>query len=335
MTIPLANYDKEHQLFQELIADSPSHRILMFHADSGMGKSRLFQACIETTPAHVRYVSVQLRGVDTTVSHVMLRLGNRVRWSNLPTLLRQVAKQIGRPDAYQESEWREGMRQHLQTALLVESVEERRRRRGLLTDAPFRDVRQFEQPFLLALDTYEQANTEVDHWLSQQLLPWVADTRYLRVLMMGQTVPELSADWQACCGRYELKGVREAAAWLPVAEAMGYDVPSLDYLAGVCAAFKGSPRQILQFIQTLPRRQMLPIKPDIDLKRVREHLDKKFSRDELDDLCFELDIEIGYEELAGDTHRAKALSLLRYMERRERLPELVSKGRELRPNLDW
>lgn len=335
MTIPLANYESEREHFHGLLKDNSKQRILMFQAQSGMGKSRLFQACIDAIPAHVPYVSVQLKGTDTNVSDVMLRMGRRIRWANLATLISQIANLLGTPEAHYKQEWRVGIRQHLQAALFSESVEDRRQRHGLLTDAMFRDLRHFDQPFLLALDTYEQANTEIDNWVSQQLLPWVADTRCLRVLLLGQNVPELSADWLACCNQQQLLGVIEAEAWLPVAEAMGRAVPSIEYLAGACAIVNGNPRQILQFIEALPLKQIQPKIVRIDARIVRNNLDEGFNRDELDDLCFELGLDISYEELKGDTHRAKCLDLLRYIKRHGRLPELLAKGRELRPHFYW
>ncbi|MFO7664023.1 MAG: biotin/lipoyl-containing protein [Chloroflexota bacterium] len=57
-----------------------------------------------------------------------------------------------------------------------------------------------------------------------------------------------------------------------------------------------------------------------------------FSNLELDDLCFELEVE--YEDLPVEK-RAKARELIRYMERRDRLEDLIIAGRKLRSNLPW
>jgi 2-oxoglutarate dehydrogenase E2 component (dihydrolipoamide succinyltransferase) len=57
-----------------------------------------------------------------------------------------------------------------------------------------------------------------------------------------------------------------------------------------------------------------------------------FSNLELDDLCFELEIE--YEDLPAEK-RAKAREMIRYLERRDRLKDLIVAGRKLRPNLPW
>lgn len=58
-----------------------------------------------------------------------------------------------------------------------------------------------------------------------------------------------------------------------------------------------------------------------------------FNESELRDLCFQ--IEMDYEELAGQNKRDKARELLSYFERRDRFDELMAVVRQLRPQLDW
>ena len=198
------------------------------------------------------------------------------------------------------------------------------------------DERQRQTPFLLALDTYEQANIEVQYWVNYQLLPWVADAEPVRVVVTGQMVPELSSDWGYCCQHHHLKGVLEAEAWMPVIEALGIVVPSFDYVAGVCAAFNGRPDEIMQFIKTLPSKPKGQPQPSsIDAKQVRDCLVKGFNRDELNELCFELELEVGFVDLGGETRKAKIISLVQHVQRRGRLDELTTIGREFRPHLNW
>ena len=73
--------------------------------------------------------------------------------------------------------------------------------------------------------------------------------------------------------------------------------------------------------------------PDPRLVPLQELLSEAFDTEELDDLATRLDVD--YEELAGRTKSAKARSLLKYLDRRKRLDDLIRTGREQRPELDW
>ena len=69
------------------------------------------------------------------------------------------------------------------------------------------------------------------------------------------------------------------------------------------------------------------------LPALRDLLDQHFSDEELRRLC--LDLSIQYDNLPGDTHIAKAQSLVEYCLRHNCLPELGERCRELRPRLNW
>ncbi|MEF8730805.1 MAG: TIR domain-containing protein [Candidatus Accumulibacter meliphilus] len=58
-----------------------------------------------------------------------------------------------------------------------------------------------------------------------------------------------------------------------------------------------------------------------------------FNRDELDEVATRLGVEL--EDLAGSARPAQARELVKYLERRKRLDDLVRTGRKLRPELDW
>ena len=69
------------------------------------------------------------------------------------------------------------------------------------------------------------------------------------------------------------------------------------------------------------------------LSRLKQSLVDSFSLEELKGLCFRL--AVSYDELAGETLGAKAQTLLEYLERRDRLPELVELLQEERPAGEW
>jgi len=69
------------------------------------------------------------------------------------------------------------------------------------------------------------------------------------------------------------------------------------------------------------------------LSDLREKLDTYFNLGDLRSICFSLNID--YDNLAGDTKRAKAEALIKYTENRGQLNVLTRYLQELRPNLDW
>ena len=73
---------------------------------------------------------------------------------------------------------------------------------------------------------------------------------------------------------------------------------------------------------------------DIELlTQLRQLLSKRFSDGELRTLCFDLGVE--YEDLPGAGKADKARELVDYMDRYDRLADLVRVGRQARPDVPW
>ena len=62
MTTLLADYDRELQAFQALLAPDCRERILFFHGESGCGKTTLLSACLEQVPQTIPCDPIPLRG---------------------------------------------------------------------------------------------------------------------------------------------------------------------------------------------------------------------------------------------------------------------------------
>jgi len=76
----------------------------------------------------------------------------------------------------------------------------------------------------------------------------------------------------------------------------------------------------------------LPFSESIPPPKLAIIISTYFDDNEIQDICFQLDVD--YEDLAGQTKSAKARNLVQYMERRDRLDELIIKVRQLRPNIE-
>jgi len=69
------------------------------------------------------------------------------------------------------------------------------------------------------------------------------------------------------------------------------------------------------------------------LTRLRQTLVTHLDDSELRTLCF--DLRIDYADLPGEGRASKARELLAYLDRRDRIPELLSVGQQMRPDIHW
>ena len=263
MTKLLANYEEHRDLFRALLMDDCHHRILLFRGESGVGKTALLNTCIAEAgqrAKQIQCVPIQMRESAVSVAEVFYRLGNRVGWSAMPRFVAEVAAFQKTPTVHIEKNRMVGQNQ-ISVALHAENLADRHHRQAALTDACFQDVRALPHPLLLVMDTYEKANNDVRQWLDGPFLARVAQTPQVRTLVAGQEIPEPhNIEWGFCCQAQDLYGVREAQHWLPIVVAMDrvIEFEELDphsWMAGICYALKGRPKDIMQVIENLPRRR--------------------------------------------------------------------------------
>jgi hypothetical protein len=69
------------------------------------------------------------------------------------------------------------------------------------------------------------------------------------------------------------------------------------------------------------------------LVQLRRNMARRMSDAELRDLCFDLQVE--YEDLAGEGKSDKVRELLSFLVRRQRIPQLIVVGSQLRPDIPW
>jgi len=260
MALPLADYEREQQAFDALLQPECRERILLFRGESGSGKTTLLNFCREQVPPSIPHVEIQLRGSAVSVAEIFFRAGRVLRWDHLPNFTEQVAALEGTPKTQIDRNWLIGINNRISVVMRVENPADREHRRAALTDAWFDDTAALPGPMLMLFDTYEQATTEVQDWISGPFLARAAQVLPVRVVVAGQTVPDKNnIEWGHCCTAHDLYGVAEARHWMPIVQATQRHIPfdqPLTWLAGVCHALKGNPKSIMQVIEGLPVREM-------------------------------------------------------------------------------
>lgn len=205
-----------------------------------------------------------------------------------------------------------------------------------MTDCLFADVEQFEQPLLLAIDTYEQRTSEFDEWFRGEFLYGVAHTTNLRVLVGGQTLPEPAPEWSLITSINDLQGVTDAKAWMVWGEEQGIQIPTLEWMAGLCTGLEGRPSKIIQMLKTLPKSQAVASNPAETVyqrrKRLRETMGEAFGIEDLKNIC--ADMEIEYEDLPV-AKKSFVRELMAQLTRTGRLEELIMICQEERPTHSW
>ncbi len=89
----------------------------------------------------------------------------------------------------------------------------------------------------------------------------------------------------------------------------------------------GVPDRMIAFIASLAG------KPETNRVRLRMMIDEHFNKSELQTLCFDMGVD--YDSINGENKSDKARELVAYCERRQIIPDLVAKCRELRPKVSW
>jgi hypothetical protein len=93
---------------------------------------------------------------------------------------------------------------------------------------------------------------------------------------------------------------------------------------GVCSIDPGKVASFFQDEKALQRKML------IELRKI---LSERFNVNELQTLCFDLDVK--FDALPGQGSDNKARELISHLERRDRIPELVEIGKQLRPDISW
>jgi hypothetical protein len=100
---------------------------------------------------------------------------------------------------------------------------------GILTE-----LRRRAQPTLLVFDTYEAAAGEVKDWIESVLLPYLVPARWLRVVIIGQSVPtRAGSTWESVAANPLTLQLPDPEDWLAYGRANRGDIITLEFVTQV------------------------------------------------------------------------------------------------------
>ncbi len=101
------------------------------------------------------------------------------------------------------------------------------------------ELKKAAQPTLLIFDTYEQASNEAQDWIVKQLLPSIVRNRWLRIVIMGQQVPDrYGAIWESDSSPMIKLSLPLATDWYEYGKQFKTDL-TLDFVAQAYEYAKG------------------------------------------------------------------------------------------------
>ena len=98
----------------------------------------------------------------------------------------------------------------------------------------FTELRRRAQPTLLVFDTYEAAAGEVKDWIESVLLPYLVPARWLRIVIVGQSVPtRAGSTWESVAANTLILQVPDPEDWLAYGRANRDESLSLEFVTQV------------------------------------------------------------------------------------------------------
>ncbi|MEM8861986.1 MAG: ATP-binding protein, partial [Chloroflexota bacterium] len=242
--LPLANYQKEQEIFNSIVNSSIEPNILMFKGESGSGKSHLIDHCLKqfgsSFVAHMR-----LEHNTESIGTLLNILGSGLNLSRVPLFNETICDLVGEAPEESEARWPIKLRRYLREIGRFTDLETKSSHFQLLTDSLFSDISNLDETVLIAVDTYEKCSTEFDRWFTEEFLFGVAHAPHIKLIVSGQSLPQPSSDWDSRTIYHQLNGVADVHAWELWGDLLGLKLPSADVITGICLALKGNPSAIV------------------------------------------------------------------------------------------
>lgn len=235
--------DEELALFDKMLSDSIPDRILLIHAQGGMGKSHLLREFIQKCQDKFVHVEMDFKAGGISIPELLSRLCDAIGWDRFGNLSKLIQQFNAGTTINVSDNMLVGKNQiAIEQALNAPDEETREKQRVAVTDALFQDLRALPKVVLI-FDTFNDCDPIVAKWISGAFLTRVCHTKNIIVVIAGRVIPEPTLDWDVMCNELVLGGI-ESKYFEEYAKSSGIDVHP-ERIKGLCDAFEGRPLPIL------------------------------------------------------------------------------------------
>lgn len=244
---PRVDREEELKLLKRLAQGEEKSRIVLIHAESGMGKSALLREIKSQFEKEVLHVFVDFKGGGLNLADILFNICDSLEWEKFPALTSAI-RTIVQPVHVNIKDNILIGQNDIAVALNAPDQHTREMRRAEITMAFVTDLRKFEQ-ITLIFDVFEKCDEYLQAWFSSVFLPAIQrsskNSPQMSVIIAGQIVPEETQMWE--CEQIVL-GEIAPEYWQEYAEAIGAKV-NLEFIRGCCFALKGKSIDIALAIE--------------------------------------------------------------------------------------
>ncbi|HEX6716208.1 MAG TPA: SEFIR domain-containing protein [Pyrinomonadaceae bacterium] len=213
---PLADRNDEFAFFQTMISGKSKERILMLQGLSNTGKT----VCLAELFAYSRQLGAAAALLDFKGCPTLDDLFEALRVDLGPEILCRAHNLTGTARFYQV----------------------------------ISDLQNFYWPVLLVFDTYEQASSDAQRWLENQLLPRLDRTPGVLIVIGGQRIPDPARYlWRPLAKVFELSSIGVVDHWINYIEAKWQCPVNRERVDTLTRATNGNPGQLSALLESLIR----------------------------------------------------------------------------------
>lgn len=239
----LANRTKELEIFLKMAQGKHDCRIMLIEGASGMGKSSLLSRFGQKCPSEVKYVPFDCKGLNSIaafLSEVVTDLGR----AQFPSFVKQVKLfSQGSIDFSENDIEADKISIAINGSNLDKQAQEHRLQQ--LHNAFFEDLSKLEDRIVIVLDTFQDANPELQSWVEHTWLRTVERRlKNIATVIAGQSIPDPNnAVWGNECEHFPLTHILDIDYWYDFCPHL-----SKDTIKTILLLTEGHP---LQFHQSL------------------------------------------------------------------------------------
>ena len=109
---------------------------------------------------------------------------------------------------------------------------------------------------MIILDTFNKAPESLANWIEGSFLAGVAEADNIKVIIVGQNIPNPTIEWSSVAETYHLDNIIDIEAWVSFVDAQELNLPR-DAVMALVIATQGMPAQTRLLIESVAKKWKL------------------------------------------------------------------------------